>query len=268
MSSEIVSSGKKYGMMELYKTAKQEERNCPKHGDYTATVLITGWSTACPACDEIDRNAQMAAEREERQAEEKKKNLERRLGRSGIPLRFQSKTFEGYSAENSGQKKALATCMAYADNFDDNYKTGRSLLLLGKAGTGKTHLAAAIAMQVIRQSEMHAAYITLHDMLADIRATYDGNSERTEADVMSVFGDFDLLIIDEIGSTKSSEFELATLFRVINSRYENMMPTIVVSNLSPQQLPDAMGDRCVDRLREDGGIALVFDWQSNRSKRG
>ncbi|MFO1612062.1 hypothetical protein QOT38_29945, partial [Pseudomonas aeruginosa] len=57
-----------------------------------------------------------------------------------------------------------------------------------------------------------------------------------------------------------------TLFSVIDGRYQNLMPTIVISNLKAEELPGALGERCVDRLRENGGIAVRFDWPSKRSE--
>ena len=76
------------------------------------------------------------------------------------------------------------------------------------------------------------------------------------------------VILDEIGASKEkpSDFELATLFTIINSRYEEMRPTVIVTNLPPKELPAAIGDRCVDRLRENGGIVLGFDWESARGR--
>ncbi|MNJ76306.1 DNA replication protein DnaC [compost metagenome] len=65
-----------------------------------------------------------------------------------------------------------------------------------------------------------------------------------------------------------SDFELTTLFSIINGRYEQLRPTVVISNLGADQLPVAMGERCVDRLREGNLIVVPFDWESQRGKEG
>ncbi|RMP16060.1 hypothetical protein ALQ26_03708 [Pseudomonas amygdali pv. lachrymans] len=70
-----------------------------------------------------------------------------------------------------------------------------------------------------------------------------------------------------MGATKPTEFELATLFAVINGRYEEQLPTIVISNIDAKELGAVLGDRSVDRLREGRGIGLVFEGASERSKR-
>src|SRR5690606_40257370 len=74
-------------------------------------------------------------------------------------------------------------------------------------------------------------------------------AERTEAQVMNAMISPDLLVIDEVGATKPTEFEQATLFHVINSRYEQMRPTVVISNLDPHELPEIGRASC----RERGG---------------
>ncbi len=237
-----------------------EVTSCDLHGDYKAARMGTGNLSRCPEC--VQAEADKAA-----RDEHKRDRMEARIGRALIPKRFALKTFDGYTVDNQGQAKALATCKDYADRFDLHHADGRCLLLLGKAGTGKTHLAASVANQVMRTSQKTCMYRTLPDLLADLRGTYGSGSDTTEAEIFSVVSTVDLLILDEIGATKATEFELATLFRVINSRYEDLLPTIVISNLGPQQIPEAMGDRCVDRLRESGGIAVVFDWESHRSKK-
>ncbi|MBJ2254875.1 ATP-binding protein, partial [Pseudomonas sp. MF6784] len=90
----------------------------------------------------------------------------------------------------------------------------------------------------------------------------------SEAHIMRELIGADLLVLDEVGATKQSEFELATLFSIINGRYEQGRPMIIVSNLSPGELNDALGVRCVDRIRENGCIGVAFEWESHRGKEG
>ena len=73
----------------------------------------------------------------------------------------------------------------------------------------------------------------------------------------------DLLILDEVGVQFGSETEKMILFEIINGRYEQLKPTIVISNLA-DALTDYLGERVVDRLREGGGRMLIFDWPSYR----
>lgn len=251
----------------LFTILETETRTCEKHGEYQSMLMCLRqgdvWST-CEQCQQEKRDAENRAEQERAAIEARRVSIEKRLGNACIPPRFQHKGFENYLADNDGQKRALAKCLRYADQFNENYEKGKSLLLLGGVGTGKTHLANAIANKIIREQGRTALYSTVGNILRFIRATYS-DKNMTESEAFQVFSDPDLLIIDEIGVQKSSEFELTALFDIINDRYENMLPTIIISNHGPSELPNYLGDRVVDRLRE-GGEAIGFDWTSNRTK--
>jgi DNA replication protein DnaC len=196
--------------------------------------------------------------------------MERKLGSALIPKRFAGKTFEGYVAIAAEQHKALNTCRRYAAEFSQIAESGRCLLLLGKPGTGKTHLSVAIANEIMARSSATAVYRTVGAVLQAIRATYDRTSEQSESQILSSLVSPSLLILDEIGVSKEkpSDFELTTLFAIINGRYEEQRPTVIVSNLDAKALPAAIGERCADRLREGGVIVIPFEWESQRGKEG
>jgi DNA replication protein DnaC len=78
--------------------------------------------------------------------------------------------------------------------------------------------------------------------------------------------DMDLLILDEIGVQFGSETERNLLFDVLNERYEDCKPTLLLSNLPKQDVAKYLGERVMDRLREDGGRVVVFDWESHRGR--
>lgn len=242
---------------------------CGEHGDYVAIVSKhRPTQSGCPSCAEAAQRAADAAEQDAIAAKFAADSLKAKLGNALIPKRFAEKTFAQYMAKTQGQQKALATCHEYAENFAAHYRAGRCMLLLGKPGTGKTHLASAIAWHVMTQSSATAVYRTVGGILQYIKGSYDGRATYTEADAFSSLIKPNLLIIDEVGATKPTEFEQATLFAIINGRYEEQRPTVVVSNLMPAELAPVLGERSIDRLREGGGIALVFDWKSVRGEIG
>lgn len=250
----------------VMKVTHKAAAKCDRHGVYASyfTPKIPEGSR-CPECADEERVVKDREEEQERHQKLKAAILQNRIGQAMIPPRFQGKTFETFHAVDEKQLKVLRVCREYADNFQKHHADGRSLLLLGNVGTGKTHLAAAIADQIIRSGGT-ALYRTVYGILQYVKASFDRDSEYNESQAFAAFIEPDLLIIDEVGATKTSEFEQQTIFNIINGRYEQQVPTIVISNLMPDELVSAMGERSVDRLREGGGIAQVFTWGSARKK--
>jgi putative replication protein dnaC len=72
------------------------------------------------------------------------------------------------------------------------------------------------------------------------------------------------LIIDEVGVQSGTEAESRALFDVFNERYQNLKPTILISNLNAEDFVAAVGNRIADRIKEDGGEFLFFNWESAR----
>ncbi|RMV55436.1 ATP-binding protein [Pseudomonas amygdali] len=246
----------------------KQAAECPTHGAYAAIIRKNAdTASGCPGCaadaqlrrDQDEQRAMYARIAEER--------LERKLGASMIPKRFMGKTFADFRAETPEQKANLAKCVDYAQSFPKHLDEGRCIVMTGTPGTGKTHLAAAIAGHIIAHHNATAVYRTVGGLLQYIKGSYGDRAEYSEKEAFASLIDPSLLIIDEVGATKPTEFELATLFAVINGRYEEQLPTIVISNIDAKELGAVLGDRSVDRLREGRGIGLVFEGASERSKR-
>ena len=239
----------------------RQPARCDIHGEYSAVMLRAGGVSGCPIC---------ASDKRDMEELERKRFNFRMTQRSAarIPQRFAEKTFSDFVVSNPAQKIALDACLDYVDNFSKHRREGRCMLLLGKVGTGKTHLAVAAVNHLINECMVKAIYRTVGAIIGDIRATFSDRTGESEANILREVIGADLLVLDEVGATKQSEFELATLFSIINGRYEQCRPTIIVSNLAPGELNDAIGARCVDRIRENGCIGVAFEWESQRGKEG
>lgn len=237
---------------------------CEVHGDYIATEIRDGHLSSCPTCSFERQAAVEAQERAEQQRQAIATRLERQLGQALIPQRFKAKTFENYQAASDGQRIALSACQAYAENFPANAAAGRCLMLLGHVGNGKTHLAAALAAVVVDRYRKNVLYTTVARVCQQVKASYGKDAEQSEREALDVFRAPELLILDEVGASYGTDFERMVMFEVVNARYEDLKPTIVISNLAAQALAGALGDRTVDRLREGGGVVVVFDWSSAR----
>lgn len=240
---------------------------CEKHGQYEATgkryILGTYtrdiW-TECPAC-KAERNEAAQAARDAGKASEQRAELESLLGQTNIPARFRGRTFGSYRCDTPAQQEAFRICKDFADNFPATLRTGASLVLSGKPGTGKSHLAAAILQAILPRHV--GAYVTLMDLIRAVRDTWRRDSEISESQLLRKLTDFPLLVIDEIGVQYGTDGERAIVFDVMDRRYREMRPTILMTNLDKEAFREAIGDRVYDRLTEVGRW-VPFAWDSYR----
>lgn len=147
-------------------------------------------------------------------------------------------------------------------------KTNDGFFLHGSRGVGKTHLMAAIVNELLSkitrenyarmdcddfalglQSSMLPAFISVPELLMEIRACYD-NKILSEKDVLAKYSDAETLMLDDLGAEKSSEWVLQTLYLLIDRRYRNMKRTIISSNYTISQLSKRVGDRIGSRIAE------------------
>ena len=246
---------------------------CSTHGPYTATVRVwepgVGFkpltmTSPCPGCTEAERVAREAEEKSA-QDEMRRSRMFELMSHSGIPARFAHRTFDNFVATEHGQKIALSVCRAYASKWPEKRRQGASLVLTGLPGTGKTHLACAIAHEVITHHLRPVLFCSVSSMLRSIKQTYSKDSEINEQEMIDQFADVSLLIVDEVGIQVGSEHEKVLMFEIFNERYQSMRPTILISNLSIKDLEKFLGERIMDRYRECGSV-LAFNWPSHRGK--
>lgn len=253
------------GAIETAVTA-EGRKVCEKHGEYEVrTHEFMGRvfrSAYCPQCLE-EQDAARKVEEAAQQAERVRRAWESKIGGAGIPERFQSRTLASYVPSNDGQRRALGFAHAYVEGFADN--PGKGALFLGLPGTGKTHLAIGIALALMQQGRS-AMFCTVMRAVRTVKDTWRRDADQTEAEAIKALVFPDLLILDEVGVQFGSEAEKLILFDVLNERYERCRATILLSNLTAAEVSAFLGDRVMDRMREDGGKVVVFDWESHRGR--
>lgn len=123
----------------------------------------------------------------------------------------------------------------------------RSLLLLGPTGTGKTHFAYS-ALKAVSQTGARMSWLvfTTADLYAHLRP-HGGRDDQAEYNAVA---GIDLLVLDDLGAAKFTEWTEEVTFRLINERYEKCLPCILTSNLPPAQLTNELGGRVASRLTE------------------
>lgn len=238
--------------------------HCAAHGEYESRNLFRKVWSGCPQCA-ADQQAIKQREDAEKEAHERHARWQRKLGEAGIPERFKNRTLDCYAASCEGQRKALAFATDYAESFNEILKIGRGAIFCGKPGTGKTHLSVGIALEVIERGHS-ALFTTVQRIMRRMKETFRKDADESERDVIYMLIYPDLLIIDEIGVQHGSEFEKNLMFDILNERYEKRRPTLLLSNLTAPEVKAFLGDRIYDRLREDGGKCVSFDWESHRGK--
>jgi DNA replication protein DnaC len=246
------------------------ERNCERHGSYEAReiVLFEGCPprfTACPEC-EAERSELRALQAEQNAKHQRGEKLKELQARANIPARFADVMLSGYDVTTRGQRSALTVCKTFADTFPEQFDKGRSLLFTGMCGTGKTHLACAIGNMVMAQYLADVKFGTASELLRSIKETYRKGSAKSEQQTLGDLLSVDLLIIDEVGAQSGTAHELQLLFELFNGRYQDLRPTILISNLNLDELESFLGERIMDRFRECAAV-LAFDWESHRGQR-
>jgi len=121
----------------------------------------------------------------------------------------------------------------------------KGLFLFGQAGTGKTHLVSKIAQKVKKEVE----FVKVPRLLLSLKANFNGHGYRNEQ-IINRLSNVEILILDDLGAEKTSEWVTETLYILIDERYSNMKTTIFTSNYHLSDLVGRLGDRVVSRILE------------------
>jgi len=186
-----------------------------------------------------------------------------RLDKAGIPLRFRDRTFKKFKVTDENTDAFL-----WANKFAELYTLeAASALLVGKPGTGKTHLAVAICLDaLLTEFVEQVLYTTVDKAVRRVKASFSKTTDDTEEKARQSLTSPRLLVLDEVGVQFGTDFETNLFFGVLNQRYEDMKPTILISNLPTGECATFLGDRVFDRFREDNSKIVEFDWDSHRGK--
>lgn len=189
------------------------------------------------------------------------KTLENR----GVSLRNADVRLDDLTPRNDKQAEALGAMISMREAIKTGGKCG-NLILIGSVGTGKTMLTSGLVCDLLIEKKSPALSRVI-DIIREMKDTWRKDSDQTELQLIAEYVNLDLLIIDEIGVQFGSDTEKMFIFDIIDGRYNKMKPTILISNLPMDGIKECIGERCIDRLREDGGKVIAFDFDSQRGRR-
>src|ERR1700733_1598582 len=177
-----------------------------------------------------------------------------RLADANIPKRYLHCTLANFAAYNESLEQAVVKARRVAESFPVSAK---GLLLEGQPGVGKTHLAVAVLKQVIQTSGARGLFYDTRDLLRVIRSTYDPSIRTTELEILRPVMTAELLVLDDLGAEKTSEWVEETIILIVNTRYNERRLTIFTSNYvdipddtDPNSLLFRIGFRMRSRLHE------------------
>ena len=183
-----------------------------------------------------------------REAEDRVIRANRAQAASNLKGRLLTKTFETFDCGRSAKgENACQIARAFVENPEG------WVLILGNRGTGKTHLLAAVANALIARGQS-ALYVVVPDFLDYLRGGYDSEKVSESASRrMEDARDCPVLLLDDLGVEKRSSWTDEQMYRLLNHRYNEGLPTVIASNVTPDELEE----RIASRMRDSSLAQLV-----------
>ncbi|MDE1154272.1 MAG: ATP-binding protein [Acidobacteriaceae bacterium] len=187
-----------------------------------------------------------------------------------IPQRYAHCTLEDYFPNYGGNNPSLNAALVQARNFVKAYPfdtNGNGLLLTGSIGVGKTHLAVGILQSLVSERGAQGLFYDYRDLLKQVQNSYNRSVDETELGILKPVFEAEVLVLDELGANKPTDWVWDTVAHILNTRYNDRRTTIITTNypnLAPlvaeansartamreETLGDRIGERMRSRLQE------------------
>ena len=170
-------------------------------------------------------------------------------------------TFDNYIPKNKTQELALEVALDYVKNY--NKHESRNLLFSGLYGLGKSHLSVCIVRELMVRKNASCIFTSVPKLLTMIKSTFQKNSEMSELELLNALEDVDVLVLDDIGAEKDTDWTTEKIFELIDNRAGKH--TIYTTNLVSKELNKKIGERNFSRLIMDTEIVHIVG-EDNREK--
>jgi DNA replication protein DnaC len=206
------------------------------------------------------------------------------LQRARIPRRYEHCTFESYET-GSRFDASLVAAQLMARRFVDGYPAtteGHGLLLTGSIGVGKTHLAVGILQSLIVEKGVRGLFCDYRELLKEIQHSYNPQVLTTELEILRPVFEAEVLILDELGASKPTEWVWDTVAHILNTRYNDKRTTIITTNYADQppggasasgpqraMREESLGDRVGERMRSRlAEMCVLIEMRGEDFRRG
>jgi DNA replication protein DnaC len=180
--------------------------------------------------------------------------IARALTRARIPKRYEHCSLESYEAGFRGADHSLSAAHLMARRFVDGYPAttdGHGLLLTGSIGIGKTHLAVGILQALVIEKGVQGLFCDYRELLKQIQNSYNPQVATTELEILRPVFEAEVLILDELGAAKPTEWVWDTVAHILNTRYNDKRTTVITTNYADLQPGGAGGTAASRAMREE-----------------
>ena len=191
-----------------------------------------------------------------------------RLTAARIPERYRNCTLDTFDPDFRDADRSLGFALQTARKYVDSYPVdtgGKGLLFIGSMGLGKTHLAVGVLRRLIRERGVRGLFCDYRELLKNIQNSYNPQVNTTELELLKPVFAAEVLVIDDLGAQKPTEWLWDTVALILNTRYNDRQSTIITTNYpdlpagagfkpspdgkAPARSEDTLGDRIGDRMR-------------------
>ncbi len=203
--------------------------------------LVSTSTEICPICsgtgwETIERGKEREAVRCQCRVQGRGERL---LAAAHIPPRYQHCDLANFQCDaDDKDQKSIRDARFLAGRFVEEYPTDKTgLLFVGTVGVGKTHLSVGIIKDLIREKGIHSLFCDYRELLKSIQNSYNPAVQATEMEILRPVFDAEVLVLDELGAVRSTEWVFDTVNYILNSRYNDNKTTIITTNFpdKPEQ---------------------------------